>query len=137
MRYSTIVCCLVLFIQGCAGVRPYPESSLAGEEAMCLRWLENIEVTLEEYNVKDPGTMRINGFPQLRVNRFLASMGERATSQNAFAEWLEQMRQLDATGKKLDRGRAASYPTAPSQIPACEITAPGSSKLLALHTVFP
>ena len=30
-----------------------------------------------------------------------------------------------------DRGRTASYPAAPSQIPACGITAPGSSGLLA------
>ncbi len=29
------------------------------------------------------------------------------------------------------RGRTAGYPTAPSQIPACGITAPGSSELLA------
>jgi len=29
-----------------------------------------------------------------------------------------------------NRGRTASYPTAPSQIPACGITAQGSSKLL-------
>ena len=34
---------------------------------------------------------------------------------------------------EINRGRTASYPTAPSQIPACGITAPGSSKLLALH----
>jgi len=69
---------------------------------MCLRWLENIEAALEEYELKDSGTLRINGFPQLRVNRFLASMGDRATSQNAYAEWLEQMRQLDAMSKKLE-----------------------------------
>jgi len=31
------------------------------------------------------------------------------------------------------RGRTASYPAAPAQIPACETTAPGSSKLLASH----
>ena len=31
----------------------------------------------------------------------------------------------------LDRGRTAGYPTAPSQIPACDIIAPGSSGLLA------
>jgi hypothetical protein len=34
------------------------------------------------------------------------------------------------------QGRTASYPTAPSQIPACGTTAPGFSKLLASHTVF-
>jgi hypothetical protein len=31
----------------------------------------------------------------------------------------------------LNRGRTAGYPTAPSQIPACGISAPGSSVLLA------
>jgi hypothetical protein len=102
MWYSAIVCCLVLIIQGCAVLRPYPESSLTAEDAICLRWFENIETMLEDYDLKDPGTLRINGFPQLRVNRFLASMGDRATSQNAYAEWLEQMRQLDTTGKKLE-----------------------------------
>jgi hypothetical protein len=29
-------------------------------------------------------------------------MGDRATSNDAFAEWLEEMRQLDSTGKKLE-----------------------------------
>jgi len=38
---------------------------------------------------------------------------------------------------QVDLGRTASYPTTPSQIPACGITAPGSSKLLALHAAFP
>ncbi len=69
---------------------------------MCLGWLENIESSLDEYDINDPGTERIDGFPQLRVNRFLASMSERATSHSTFAEWLEQMRQLDATAKKLE-----------------------------------
>lgn len=46
--------------------------------------------------------MHINGFPHLRANRFLASVGDRATSNDAFAEWMEQMRQLDSMGKKLE-----------------------------------
>lgn len=99
MWYAAIACFLALIIQGCAGPRPYPESSLAGEDAMCLQWLENIEHKLEEYDLRDPGTRRINGFPHLRTNRFLASMREQALSEDAFAAWLEQMRQLDATNK--------------------------------------
>jgi hypothetical protein len=102
MWHSTIVCCLVLIIQGCAALKSYPDASLTGEDGMCQRWLENIEATLEEYHLNDPETVRINGFSHLRVNRLLASMGERTTSNDAFAEWLEEMRQLDATGKKLE-----------------------------------
>ncbi|MDD5266305.1 MAG: hypothetical protein PHO08_04145 [Methylococcales bacterium] len=75
---------------------------MTGEVGMCQRWLENIEATLEEHNLNDPGTALINGFPHLRVNRLLASMGDRTTSNGAFSEWLEEMRQLDATGKKLE-----------------------------------
>jgi hypothetical protein len=69
---------------------------------MCQRWFENVDATLEQYDLNDPENMRINGFPHLRVNRFLASMGDRTTSNDAFAEWLEEMRQLDSTGKKLE-----------------------------------
>ncbi len=102
MGYSTIVCCLVFIIQGCAALRPHTDSSLTGEDGMCQRWFENIDATLEQYDLNDPENMRINGFPHLRVNRFLASMGDRTTSNDAFAEWLEEMRKLDATSKKLE-----------------------------------
>jgi hypothetical protein len=101
MRYITIACYLVVAIQGCTALRPYPEPSLSGEESMCLRWLENIETSLEKYDIHDPESVRIAGFPHLRVNRFLASMSNRTSSPSAFAEWLEQMRQLDSTGKGL------------------------------------
>ena len=104
MRYTTIACCLAVIIQGCAIPLPYPEFSQSGEDGMCLRWLENIEATLEEYDLHDPGSLRINGFPHLRVNRFLASMSDRTTSLDAFAEWLEEMRLLDSMGKKLEIG---------------------------------
>jgi hypothetical protein len=102
MRYTTIACCLVVIIQGCTTLRPYPEPSLSSEESMCLHWLENIEASLEKYDIHDPESVRINGFPHLRVNRFLASMSDRVMSQDAFAQWLEEMRILDSTGKKLE-----------------------------------
>ncbi len=123
MRYSTIACCLVLILQGCATLKPYPDSSLSGEDGTCQRWLENIETTLNEYDLNDPETVRINGFPHLRVNRFLASMGESTTSNEAFAEWLEQMRQLDATGKKLE---LANLPASAMQQLASSIPVEGS-----------
>ena len=39
----------------------------------------------------------------------------------------------DDEKKRGHRGRTASYLTAPAQIPACGITAPGSSMALASH----
>jgi hypothetical protein len=102
MGYSTIVCCLALIIQGCAPLRPYPDSSQTGKDGICQRWLESIEDTFEQYDLNDPETVHIIGFPHFRVNRFLASMGEWTTSIDAFSEWLEEMRKLDSVGKKLE-----------------------------------
>lgn len=101
MRYTTIACCLAVVIQGCTTLRPYPEPSLSSEESICLHWLEDIEASLERHDIHDPEALRINGFPQLRVNRFLASMSDSTTSQDAFAEWLEELRLLDSTRKNL------------------------------------
>jgi hypothetical protein len=102
MWCATIVFGLVLIIQGCSTLGPYPNTSLSDEDGTCERWLENIEATLEQYDLSDPETEPIKSFPQLRVNRFLASMGEQTISNETFAEWLEQLRQLDSTTKKLE-----------------------------------
>ncbi|WP_411728677.1 hypothetical protein [Methyloglobulus sp.] len=123
MWYTTIALCLVVIIQGCATLRPDPETSLSGEDAICFRWFENIEATLGEHDLNDPETVHINGFPHLRTNRFLASMADRATSKEAFAEWLEQMRQLDAKGKKLE---FANLPAIAMQQLVAEIPTGGS-----------
>lgn len=93
--FCSIVICLALVIQGCASRKPYSAPVLAGEDGTCLSWLEKIDTAVDRYDLKDPGTARITGFPHLRLNRFLASMSDRATAGNAFAEWLEQMRRLD------------------------------------------
>jgi hypothetical protein len=108
MRYTIFICCLLLVLLGCTTLIPPLEAGLSVAEPVCYRWLENIESTLEEYRLNDPETVHINGFPHLRVNRFLASMGDRATSNDAFADWLEHMRQLDSRGKKLE---LANLPT--------------------------
>ena len=102
MWYSTIVCCLVLIIQGCSTLKPYPDSSMTGKDGICQRWLESIEDTFEQYDLNDPETVRFIDFPHLRANRFLASMGERTASNDAFSEWLEEMRKLDSVSKTLE-----------------------------------
>lgn len=102
MWCATIVCGLALMIQGCSTLGPYPEASLSGEDGACQGWFETVEATLEQYDLSDAETEPITSFPQLSVNRFLASMGEQTTSKEAFVEWLEQLRQLDSTTKKLE-----------------------------------
>ncbi len=102
MLKLTITFCLIVIIQGCATLKPYSESSISGEDTTCLRWLDTIESTLDKYDLNDSETVRINGFPQLSVNRFLASMSDLTTSKDSYGEWLELMRQLDSSRKKFE-----------------------------------
>lgn len=101
MRLFTLsLLCLFLLLQGCATQTPYPEASLASEDAACLRWFDSVDAAVAVHALEDPGTARIAGFPQLRVNRFLASLRDLTTTESAFAAWLEQLRQLDAQARQ-------------------------------------
>jgi len=100
---ASFLVCLVLFAQGCATQTLYLERSLETEDAMCLRWLEHIDAKLAEYDLEDAGTARIAGFPHLRINRFLSSLSDRTEmDQNAFAQWLENLRRLDETARRFE-----------------------------------
>lgn len=100
-RLTSFLVCLALIAHGCATQTLYSKRSLETEDVACLRWLENIDAKLAEYNLEDAGTMRIAGFPHLRIDRFLASLSDRAmTDQNAFAQWLENLRRLDEKARQ-------------------------------------
>lgn len=99
---ASFLVCLALLVQGCATQTLYPERSLESEDAMCLRWLEHIDAKLAENNLEDAGTARIAGFPHLRANRFLASLSDQTMAQNAFAQWLENLRRLDEEARRLE-----------------------------------
>ncbi len=74
---------------------------------MCHKWFETIEARLEKYDIHDPETVGLYGFPQLRLNRFLASFSDDVKSKETYAAWLEQMRILNATSI---RRRVANLP---------------------------
>jgi hypothetical protein len=100
MLLRKLFCCFLVIAQGCTTVNLYTEFSLTSEDRLCRNWLETIEAKLREYDIYDPGTVEVEGFPQLRVNRFLASLSDRINSEEDYAVWLEQMRSLDAASKK-------------------------------------
>ena len=98
----TMAFCLVIMLPGCVAVSPYSASAIVAEDAVCFKWLETIDAKLQEYDVKDAEAVSVPGFPQLRVNRFLASMTGRTAARNSFAEWLELMRELDFSSKQFE-----------------------------------
>jgi hypothetical protein len=119
----TIAVCLLIILHGCAAVSPYSVPSLAAEDAMCFKWLETVEAKLQEYDVKDAEAVSVKGFPQLRINRFLASMTDRLAASDSFAEWLELMRQLDYAGKQVE---FANLPSSIRKLPIFQPPIAGS-----------
>jgi hypothetical protein len=60
--------------------------------------------------VLDPGAFRVQGYPYLRVNRFLASFQEEAGDKAAFTTWVDRMQALDQEARRFE---IANLPAAP------------------------
>lgn len=86
--------------------------------------------------VRDGGAAAIDGFPYLRVDRFLSSFRGQISGDEAFRAWLERMRQLDASARRaeianlpaLDRTRLA-----PEGLKAAGERVDRCGKLLTAH----
>jgi hypothetical protein len=84
---------LVMLVGGCAGQNLPPNAD-------CVRWFATLDETVDRAAVRDAAAYRIPGFPYLRADRFLASFrGEVNDSPEAFAEWTDRMRALDAAAR--------------------------------------
>lgn len=68
----------------------------------CERLFDEMDRRVEEYGVADAGAARIAGFPELRVDRFLASFANEGVAGEAYAAWLERSRKLDETARLLE-----------------------------------
>lgn len=68
----------------------------------CERLFDEMDRQIEDYGVADAGTARIVGFPELRIDRFLASFANESLSEEAYAAWLERMRKLAMTARLIE-----------------------------------
>ncbi len=91
--------CAVLAATGCA-LLPAPvrldRSSTAPEVVDCVDWYSALDAQVERAGVRDAGAARIAGFPQLRVDRFTASLRDSvsldtSTRLNALVQRLQQL----------------------------------------------
>lgn len=57
---------------------------------------------VDAFAVADAETARIEGFPALRVDRFLASFASADLTELAYAAWLERLRKLDETARLIE-----------------------------------
>lgn len=88
-----------LFITGCVSTDAVLIAPQSKQQATCLQFYQDLDDAVFANDAEDTGEMRIPGFPYLRGNRFFASFAGTAMSDSAYAQWLEQMRQLDENAR--------------------------------------
>ncbi|MBI5580435.1 MAG: hypothetical protein HY895_14875 [Deltaproteobacteria bacterium] len=114
------ICVLVLLAllpAGCA-IIPVPTRSarVGASDALgsCADFFADLDHRAAQAQVLDPGAFRVEGYPYLRVNRFLASFRKEVGNQAAFAAWVDQMQALDHDARKYE---IANLPQATGSIP--------------------
>jgi len=89
-----------LVLAGCASA-PLPRTAAA--DADCVARFAELDAAVERAGVRDAEADRIDGFPALRVNRLAAALAPQAArSDAAFAAWLDALRTLDLTARRIE-----------------------------------
>lgn len=84
-------------LSACAGP-PEPEDQIA----QCRFLIDRVDQRIADRQVGDAEAETIDGFPYLRINRFLASFKDDVSEDSAFAEWVARLRALDRTGRQVE-----------------------------------
>ena len=96
---------LGLLLAGCA-IIPAPTRSarMGGNDPLggCADFFASLDHRTMEARVLDPGAFRVEGYPYLRVNRFLASFHQEAADKVAFTAWVDRMQALDQEARKYE-----------------------------------
>lgn len=98
---------LFLLMQACAVAppRPSPDAGLAA----CLALYEATDIAVARHGYSPTSSVRVRGFPNLRVDRFLASFHTQPLDGEARAAWVHRLAALDQQARDIE---LASLPTA-------------------------
>ncbi|GGX88460.1 hypothetical protein GCM10007160_14920 [Litchfieldella qijiaojingensis] len=93
-----------LLLAGCAARLDWRDdlAQLGSDERSCLLLLSSIDASVAEADVADAAAARVDGFPYLRINRFLASFRHDLHSPEAFEDWVWRLRDLDAEARGVE-----------------------------------
>jgi len=86
-------CALALGLAGCASLPP------PATDSNCSADYRGIDAQLEARHATNAGAHRIEGFPYLRSDRFLASFRSEVPDGPRFEAWVERLRRLDLTSR--------------------------------------
>ena len=105
LRAVCVAALFSLLLADCAIV-PQPTKSFHSGETSALGGCADFFASMDQQLLKahelDSGTFRVEGYPYLRVNRFLASFREEVGDKDAFSAWIEQMQSLDREARQFE-----------------------------------
>ncbi|MEE9395499.1 MAG: hypothetical protein V3V31_00660 [Methylococcales bacterium] len=99
-KFSIILIFFVV-LSGCAGVRPRPAAK-SYEESGCRTLFNELDEIIEQAKTSDSQAARIEHFPNLRIDRFLASFRDNIADREAFQFWYGQLQLLDSQARLLE-----------------------------------
>lgn len=91
---------LALFFQACAAWQAQPSAPTV--ETACEGFFHEMDLRVAEQGAADAGTARVQDFPHLRADRFLASFANENLTNQAYAAWIERLRKLDETARLIE-----------------------------------
>jgi len=100
-----VVAVFAFHLAGCAVVSR-PTRSLhygdADAPGRCADFFASMDQQASKARVLDAGAFRVEGYPYLRVNRFLASFRNEVAGNDAFAAWVNRMQALDQEARRAE-----------------------------------
>jgi len=106
--YLYVICAFIYFsllLAACAIVPQSTGSLHLGENnelGNCAEFFASLDRRLSTAQEHDPGAFRVEGYPYLRVNRFLASFRDEIEDKDAFSAWVDQMQSLDSESRQFE-----------------------------------
>jgi hypothetical protein len=97
---------LVSFLAASCAIIPRPVRSVhLGEDSpagRCAELFQDIDGRIARAQVVDPGAFRIDDFPYLRTDRFLASFRDEVADEAAFSAWIHRLMTLDRNARRFE-----------------------------------
>ena len=108
----SLLLALAFALAGCATFDPYASPPMVGNlqrddvVGYCARLFADIDRRIESLGVRDAEAQRIAGFPYLRIDRFNAALGQRATGAAQEQAWRARLQQLDEAARATELANA-------------------------------
>lgn len=90
----------LVFLLGCSTLLPQRIPFLSERPEECQEFLSILDEKIKKSGVRDASSFPIPGFPYLRTNRFLSSLGKNLKNGQEREQWIRWMQQLDLRSRK-------------------------------------